>query len=68
MVLTEAGAGSDLAALTAYAEQQDDGNWHLYGSKRFITNGAADVGSGTLPIPARDDRVCSTSRCSSPRG
>ena len=43
MVLTEAGAGSDLAALTAYAEQQDDGNWHLYGSKRFITNGAADV-------------------------
>ena len=43
MVLTEAGAGSDLAALTAYAEQQDDGSWRLHGSKRFITNGAADV-------------------------
>ena len=43
MVLTEPAAGSDLAALTAYAEQQDDGNWRLYGSKRFITNGAADV-------------------------
>ncbi len=43
MVLTEAGAGSDLAALTAYAERQDDGNWKLYGSKRFITNGTADV-------------------------
>ena len=43
MVLTEAGAGSDLSALTSYAERQDDGNWKLYGSKRFITNGAADV-------------------------
>ena len=43
MVLTEAGAGSDLAALTTYAERQDDGNWRLYGSKRFITNGTADV-------------------------
>lgn len=43
MVLTEAGAGSDLSALTSYAERQDDGNWHLYGSKRFITNGAADI-------------------------
>ena len=43
MVLTEAGAGSDLSALTSYAERQADGNWRLYGSKRFITNGAADV-------------------------
>ncbi len=43
MVLTEAGAGSDLSALTSYAERQEDGNWHLYGSKRFVTNGTADV-------------------------
>ena len=43
MVLTEAGAGSDLSALTSYAERQEDGSWRLYGSKRFITNGTADV-------------------------
>lgn len=43
MVLTEAGAGSDLSALTAYAEQLDDGSWRLYGNKRFVTNGTADV-------------------------
>ena len=43
MALTEAGAGSDLAALCSYSERQADGQYLLYGNKRFITNGTAEV-------------------------
>lgn len=44
MALTEADAGSDLAALRTYGEVQEiDGSWKLYGSKRFISNGCGDL-------------------------
>lgn len=43
MALTEADAGSDLAALRTYGEKQADGSWRLYGSKRFISNGCGQV-------------------------
>ena len=39
MVLTEADAGSDLAALRAKAVEQEDGTWRLSGQKIFITAG-----------------------------
>ena len=39
MVLTEADAGSDLAALRAKAVEQPDGTWRLSGQKIFITAG-----------------------------
>ena len=38
MVLTEPGAGSDLAAIRATAEERD-GKWYLNGEKIFITSG-----------------------------
>jgi acyl-CoA dehydrogenase family protein 9 len=37
--LTEAGAGSDAAALTTRAESLPDGSWRLNGRKIWITNG-----------------------------
>lgn len=43
MALTEPDAGSDLSALRTYAEEQPDGSWRLYGSKRFISNGCGEV-------------------------
>jgi alkylation response protein AidB-like acyl-CoA dehydrogenase len=43
MTLTEPDAGSDLQAVRLKAVLQDDGQWKLYGVKRFITNGCADV-------------------------
>lgn len=43
MVLTEPEAGSDLAAARTRAIPQDDGTWHLEGSKRFITWAAHDA-------------------------
>ncbi len=48
MVLTEADAGSDLAAIRAKAnlvanEDPDTGEWTIKGTKRFITNGCGDV-------------------------
>ena len=39
MVLTEPGAGSDLAKIRAKAELQDDGSWIINGSKIYITSG-----------------------------
>jgi hypothetical protein len=39
MCLTEAGAGSDLGALTTKAVRQDDGTYLLSGEKIFITSG-----------------------------
>ncbi|TYB31306.1 MAG: acyl-CoA dehydrogenase [Candidatus Mcinerneyibacterium aminivorans] len=44
MILTEPGAGSDLQRVrtkAVYDEKKDE--WKLYGTKRFITNGNADV-------------------------
>jgi hypothetical protein len=42
MVLTEPGAGSDLARLQAKAVQKEDGTWRLTGQKIFITAGHGD--------------------------
>jgi alkylation response protein AidB-like acyl-CoA dehydrogenase len=39
MVLTEPGAGSDLAVMRAKAVEQDDGSWRINGQKIFITSG-----------------------------
>ncbi|MDE3270351.1 MAG: acyl-CoA dehydrogenase family protein [Pseudomonadota bacterium] len=43
MALTEPETGSDLAAISSYGERQADGSYRLYGNKRFITNGTADL-------------------------
>jgi alkylation response protein AidB-like acyl-CoA dehydrogenase len=48
MVLTEADAGSDLAAVRTKADLQANqdpttGEWKIKGTKRFITNGCGDV-------------------------
>jgi len=43
MVLTEPDAGSDLQAVRLRADQDENGNWHLNGVKRFITNGCGEV-------------------------
>ncbi len=43
MILTEPDAGSDLQAVRLKAVPQEDGTWRLYGVKRFITNGCAEV-------------------------
>ncbi len=43
MALTEPDAGSDLAALRSYGEEQKDGTWRIHGSKRFISNGAGEI-------------------------
>lgn len=39
MDITEPNAGSDMAALRAYGEQDKDGNWFVTGQKIFITSG-----------------------------
>ncbi len=39
MDITEPDAGSDMAALRAVGEQDDDGNWYVTGEKIFITSG-----------------------------
>ena len=43
MNLTEANAGSDLAAVRARAEPNDDGTYRIYGQKVFITYGDHDL-------------------------
>lgn len=43
MALTEPETGSDLAAITSYGERQADGSYKLYGNKRFISNGTAEL-------------------------
>ncbi len=42
--LTEAGGGSDAAAVRTTAREQDDG-WLINGSKQFITNSGTDITS-----------------------
>ncbi len=39
MDITEPNAGSDMASLRTKAEQDDDGNWYVSGTKIFITSG-----------------------------
>src|SRR5690606_23486399 len=39
MDITEPDAGSDMAALRCRAEQDEDGQWRVTGSKLFITSG-----------------------------
>ena len=41
--LTEPGAGSDIRAISSYAQRQADGSWVLNGEKRWIGNGGKDV-------------------------
>ena len=43
MQLTEPDAGSDVGAGRSKAVQQEDGTWHITGTKRFITSGDADL-------------------------
>ena len=43
MALTEPDAGSDLQAVKTSATQDEAGNWHVNGVKRFITNGCCEV-------------------------
>ena len=43
MALTEPETGSDLSAISSYSEKQADGSYLLSGTKRFITNGTADI-------------------------
>ncbi len=39
MDITEPSAGSDMAALRAKGEQDEDGNWYVTGEKIFVTSG-----------------------------
>ncbi len=43
MVMTEPGAGSDLASIGLKACQDDEGRWRLRGVKQFISNGNGDL-------------------------
>ena len=43
MALTEPDAGSDLQAVQLKAFQDEEGQWHLNGVKRFITNGCGEL-------------------------
>lgn len=43
MVLTEAGAGSDVGATKTMAKQNPDGTYFISGSKMFITGGDTDL-------------------------
>lgn len=43
MVMTEPGAGSDLASIGLQAYEDDEGQWRLSGVKQFISNGNGDL-------------------------
>jgi len=61
MVLTEPDAGSDLQAVQTRglaATQDDKGQWHISGVKRFITNGCGDI----LLVLARSEPEVSDGR------
>jgi len=54
MVLTEAGAGSDVGNLTTKAIRQPDGTFKIQGSKIFITAGDSDLVENIIhPVLAR---------------
>ncbi|MBL0004549.1 MAG: acyl-CoA dehydrogenase family protein [Actinomycetales bacterium] len=48
MVLTEPDAGSDVGLGRTRAALADDGNWHLTGTKRFITWAAHDAAENVI--------------------
>ncbi len=48
MVLTEPDAGSDVGAGRTKATLQDDGSWHIEGTKRFITSAEHDLSDNIL--------------------
>lgn len=48
MVLTEPDAGSDVGAGRSKAVKQDDGTWHITGTKRFITSGENDLSENII--------------------
>jgi alkylation response protein AidB-like acyl-CoA dehydrogenase len=54
MLLTEAGAGTDVGALTTTAVKNEDGTYALSGNKIFITNGEHDLCDNIIhPVLAR---------------
>ena len=54
MNLTEAGAGSDVGALTTTAHKNPDGTYTIKGDKIFITNGDQDLTENIIhPVLAR---------------
>ncbi|MEI7550638.1 MAG: acyl-CoA dehydrogenase family protein, partial [Actinomycetes bacterium] len=48
MLLTEPDAGSDVGAGRSKAVQQEDGSWHLTGTKRYITSGDSDLSDNVI--------------------
>jgi alkylation response protein AidB-like acyl-CoA dehydrogenase len=48
MVLTEPDAGSDVGAGRSKAVKQEDGTWHLTGTKRSITSGENDLSENII--------------------
>ena len=48
MMLTEPEAGSDVGAGRTKAVKQEDGTWHITGTKRFITSGDADLNENIM--------------------
>ena len=55
IVLSEPGAGSDLQAVKVKAREDENGQWHLNGTKHFISNGCGDV----LMVLARSEEKIS---------
>jgi alkylation response protein AidB-like acyl-CoA dehydrogenase len=54
MLLTEAGAGSDVGALETTATRNDDGTYNIVGSKIFISGGEQDMQPNIIhPVLAR---------------
>ncbi len=54
MLLTEPDAGSELGRLTTSAKKNDDGSYHITGSKIFITSGEHDLADQIIhPVLAR---------------
>jgi alkylation response protein AidB-like acyl-CoA dehydrogenase len=54
MLLTEAGAGSDVGSLTTSAVKNSDGTYSITGNKIFITNGDHDLTENIVhPVLAR---------------
>jgi len=49
-LVTEPGAGSDVAGITTRAERRDDGGWTIHGVKQFATNGGL---AGVASVLAR---------------
>ncbi len=50
MVLTEPDAGSDVGAGRTKATRQDDGSWHIEGTKRFITSAEHDMSENIVHL------------------